>query len=548
MSDKSNGYSSKEDDDYSNNEEEEEDKEKDEELNNDNNNNKIIQEKNNDNNNKKEKNVKMSDKNIEAKINTNIIMKETEKDKIINQLKKELQEKNSKIKLIIKTNNKLKQSLENFSKQVDIKLINGKNNKNLFEKISNLKTKNLILKSKLNNTLKEKELNNAINMIKILRNDNMRLQAFVDDYEKDKHLQELENINKKQICENTNLEQQIKTLKEKLSDFNNYVKKNKSMEKQIEILTKENKYLKDNIKSLNNQLYIKNLKNEIRNIDGKTFSSKRRKFSLIKLDNSTKSQNSIFNTYKININPINKNKKNSLNNYSLYSKHDSLIINPKQNSTSLPSLKTPNNISPINTRNNSLNKIISLKKNYKKNIDNILPQFFTQEEIDLINNKLFRNNVQSLEAFKIKLCILNKSKETLDNKYKNEIKKLQERLTSAQDQINYLNSKIRGLEINCQILQTQKNEDIIRKKIQQKKIQNLEKNLKEKDRILQLYLNNNIDINNINNKKNKIDENQNEKNDSISIKNLENNNQSKKESTEKSQEDENSSSKEDSEK
>ena len=557
MNDQSKGYSSQEDDEDLNNEEEEE--ENDEELNDDKNNNndinnnnenKINDEKNNINDNKNEKEKisdkksdKKSEKNTETKINNinninninDTIIKETEKDKIIIELKKELQEKDSKIKILTKTNNKLKQSLENFSKQIDMKINSKKNDKNFFDKLSNLKNKKFILKPNLNNKIKEKELNNAVNMIKILRNDNRRLQAFVDNYEKDNHLHELENLNKEKINENSNLEKQIKALKEQLSDYNNFVKKNKDLEKQIEMLNKDNKLLKDNIKSLNNQLFIKNQQNESRSISREIISSKRRKISLIKLEKTINSQNSVFNTFRININPINKNKKNN-----------SISINQKQNS-SLPSIKSPKNYSPIKN-NNSLNKIISLKKNYTKNIDNILPQFFTQEEIDLINNKLFRNNTQGLETFKIKLCILNKSKETLDNKYKNEIKQFKERLTSTQEQIDYLNSKIRELEIKCQILQTQKNEDIIRKKLLQKKIQNLEKNLQEKEDILQLYMVKNVDINKNNNNENKDENNKNKENDSFSSDNLDNdNNQSKKEeSTEKSQEDENSLSKEDS--
>ena len=558
MNDQSKGYSSQEDDEDLNNEEEEE--ENDEELNddknnnndnnnndinnnNENNNNKIIDEKNNINDNKIEKEKisdKKSEKNTETKINNinninDTIMKETEKDKIIIELKKELQEKDLKIKILTKTNNKLRQSLENFSKQIDMKINSKKNDKNFFDKLSNLKNKKFILKPNLNNKIKEKELNNAVNMIKILRNDNRRLQAFVDNYEKDNHLHELENLNKEKIYENSNLEKQIKDLKEQLSDYNNYVKKNKDLEKQIEMLSKDNKLLKENIKSLNNQLFIKNQKNESRSTSREIFSTKRRKISLIKLEKTINTQNSIFNTFRININPINKNKKNN-----------SISINQNQN-TSLPSIRSPKNHSPIK-KDNSLNKIISLKKNYTKNIDNILPQFFTEEEIDLINNKLFRNNTQGLETFKIKLCILNKSKETLDNKYKNEIKQYKERLTSTQEQIDYLNSKIRELEIKCQILQTQKNEDIIRKKLLQKKVQNLEKNLQEKEDILQLYMVKNVDINKNNNNENKNEDNKNKENDSFSSDNLDNdNNQSKKEeSTEKSQEDENSWSKEDS--
>ena len=430
-----------------------------------------------------------TEKNTETKIN--IIMNETEKDKIIIQLKKELNEREHKIKTITKTNNKLQQSLEKFSKQIDEKIFNEKGSKNFFE---NLKNKKTGINYYSNDKLKERELNNAINMIKILRNDNDRLQSFVDNYEKDNKLKDLENINREKINENNNLENQIKDLKEQLSYYMNYAKKYKELEKQIEILNKENKYLKDNIKSLNNQINKKNQKNENLNSENKNFFSlKKKKLSLIKLENST-NQKSIFNKYKININPINRNtNRNSTLN---------------QNSTSLPSINTPKN-NKILIKNNSLSKIFLYKKNYKEIINDILPIFFSLEEIELIEKKIFKNNSQGLEAFKLKLCIINKSKETLNNKYNNEIKKYKERLSSSQEQIEYLNTKIKELEVNCQVLQTKKNEDNISKRLLQKKIKNLEKNLEEKDNILKLGFVD--DDNNINNEtENKENESQNE--------------------------------------
>ena len=42
------------------------------------------------------------------------------------------------------------------------------------------------------------------------------------------------------------------------------------------------------------------------------------------------------------------------------------------------------------------------------------------------------------------MCIINKSKESLINKYNIEIKKYNERITSAQEQIEYLNGKKHG--------------------------------------------------------------------------------------------------------
>ena len=497
MNDKSKGYSSQEENEenITNEEEENEENEENNDYANINNKNKKFSKNNAKYKNKNEKNIGT---------NINIIMNETEKDQLILQLKKELKEKELQIKSITKTNNKLQQSLEKFSKQIDDKIFNEKIGKNFFE---NLKNKKINIKYNSNERLKERELNNAINMIKILRNDNERLQSIVDNYEKNNKLQDLENINRQKMNENNDLENEIKILKEQLNDYNNYAKKNKEMEKQIEILTKENKFLKDNNKNLNNQLFRKNQKDE--NSENKIYiTPKKKKLSLMKLEKS----NSIFNNkFKININPINR-KRNNIN----------------QNASSLPSININSPHNKSLTKNKSLSKIFLYKKNYNTNIDDILSLFFTQEEIELINNKLFKNNSQGLEEFKLKLCILNKSKETLSNKYNNEIKKYKERLKSAQEQIDYLNTKIRELEVNCQVLQTQKNEDVIRKRLLQKKIKNLEKNLEDKMNILKLGFAGD-DINIINNEnenenENKMNESQNEENNSSYSQYTENNN------------------------
>lgn len=53
------------------------------------------------------------------------------------------------------------------------------------------------LTTQKNNRLKEKELNNAVNMIKILTNDNKRLQNKVDEFEKNKVLEKEKKIKKK---------------------------------------------------------------------------------------------------------------------------------------------------------------------------------------------------------------------------------------------------------------------------------------------------------------------------------------------------------------
>ena len=400
-----------------------------------------------------------------------------EKNIIINELKKEIEEKENKIKLITKTNTKLKQSLDEFSKKVDEKLFN----RNYFNKFRKSK-----YNSKNNDNydveLKKKELDNAMNIIKILKNDNQRLQSTVDNYEKYNKLKDLENINIKKEDQNINLENQIKFLKIKLNNYNLILKKNKIYENQIEILNKENKSYKDNNKLLKNKLSRQVQKsnssidlNENNNRSKRNISFSPKIFNKIIKGNIYEPKTD---RYTIDLND----KYNSLNNKEGYHRLNNKISSLNKSINSLPTIKNKIN---YNDKNNILNGGLDI---YRKNYDQIkiiLKTFFNEEEIVHIN-KIFEDNINGFEAFKLKLYIINKSKETLNKKYNLEIKKYNERIISAQQQIEYLNNKIRESEVNNKVLQTQMNELNIQKKLLLKKIKKLETNLIEKDNILKL--------------------------------------------------------------
>jgi len=395
---------------------------------------------------------------------------------IIDKLKKEIEEKENKIKKITNINNKLQQSLNNISKEMDNKLFK---NKDIYE---NLKKNRYNIKNNFDNkNSKEKELNNAINIIKILKKDNLRLQSSIDNYEKINKLKDLENINKIKADENCDLENQIKILKKELNNYNLCLKKCKIYETQISILHTENKSLKDKIKLLNNKLNDKiNNENEkeYRKFEG-ILSQKKNNSTIIKLDRTPHTDR-----YKINSNIYNKNIS------SLKLNHRTI----QHNSNSLPKI---NSINKTPLKSNSDIKINISKKNYG-DIGNILKIFFNEEEIDIINT-IFKNNLNDFENFKKKLYIINKSKESLNNKYNLEIKKYNERIISAQEQIDYLNNKIRENEVNYRILQSQMNESNIQKKLLQKKIKILKEDIAKKDKILKInFAEYEYDINNNN--------------------------------------------------
>ena len=419
-----------------------------------------------------------------------------EKDIIINDLKKDIAEKEKKIKLITKTNTKLKQSLDEFSKKVDEKLFNSKNFLNNFRK-SKYNMKN---NGNYDDDLKQKELDNAMNIIKILKNDNNRLQNTVDNYEKNNKLKDLENINKLKEDENINLENQIKLLKKELHNYNLTLKKNKIYENQIEILNKENKSYKDNNKMLRDKLSRQPPKDN-NGIDLSENNRSNRYTSSPKTYNNIRSRNK----YDSNSDRYRNNYNDNYNRDGYY-RANNKISSLHQSMVSLPKIKNKVKIN-FNIKNNSPSGgLNSYKKNYD-NINDILKTFFTQDDIEVIN-KIFKNNLKGFEDFKLKLCIINKSKETLNNKYNLEIKKYNERIISAQEQIEYLNTKIRESEVNYRVLQTQMNEFSIQKKLLLKKIKKLEESLIEKDNILKL----NFAGEDINNKNDENGQNENDMN------------------------------------
>ena len=398
-----------------------------------------------------------------------------EKNKVINDLRIEIKEKENKIKLISKTNNKLKISLDEFSKKIDEKLFN----KNIIEYSKKSKSN---IKNNNNDELNEKELKNAMNIIKILKKDNLRLQNAIDNYEKINKMRELESSNKIKDDQNINLENQIKVLKKELNDYNLCLKKCKIYESQLEILNKEIKSFKDNNKILKNKLSNQKQKNDYllnENQGNKDYFSPKRIDNIFYVKKSKNMFNSNSNRYKINLYDNFK----GLNDKEENVKSNNRYSNLQKRVGSLPTINSKSN---INSKNNSPSGLNSYKKNYENNKD-ILKIFFNEEDIVVIN-KIFKNDLKGFESFKMKLCIINNSKEALNNKYNLEIRRYNERIKSAQEQIEYLNNKIRESEVNYRVLQTQMNEFNIQKKLLIKKIKALEENLIHKDNMLKLNL------------------------------------------------------------
>jgi len=364
----------------------------------------------------------------------NKIKEYEEKIKKLEDNLKLMEEKDKTIQKLTKINLKLKNSLELVSKKMDerlqnVNLLKNKNNNGTFRSMNNLSYENLNKKEiKLEkvgknmiseNKIKEKELNNAVNMIKILRNDNQRLQDKIDEIEKNKEI-EKQSQDKKTILMQREL-QEHKICKKKIENYQEKIKK----------LTEKNQSLMDKI------------------IYGK----------------SRKGSNTIINNnYNISIESEGENERNFFRIKKRIIKEPNgfglnKIIKKGLNLKKLGETRTQNNSLPkINFANNQL---LSSNKNVN-NVININNIFNSDEMFQL--NKVFVKNSKIYQIIIKKFEILQKSKDSIDNKYKLEQRQFTKRIYSMQQQIDYLSSKIRDRELKINILQSQLNENKLEKK------------------------------------------------------------------------------------
>ena len=354
-----------------------------------------------------------------------------EKIKILEKNIRLSDEREKTIQKLSKINLKLKNSLELISKQLDEKVQNlnlfknkKNNNSNSIRAMGNLskgisiKKDNKIISEII---IKEKELNNAVNMIKILRNDNERLQNKIDEIEKNKEI-EKQTQDKKQIVIQREL-QEHKVCKQKIEKYQEKIRK----------LTEKNKNLVDKI------IYGKTKKGNYTNINNNfnvsSESDNDNGGKLIKIKKKIIKNQNIFGSIKTT-------EKVNLFNFK------NLLDTRKQNN-SLPRINFVKNQN-LNSNKNDSNII---------NINNI----FNDDEMFQLN-KVFSKNSKIYQIIIKKLEILQKSKDSIDNKYRLEQKQFTKRIYSMQQQIDYLNSKIRDSELKINILQAQLNESKLEKK------------------------------------------------------------------------------------
>jgi hypothetical protein len=321
-------------------------------------------------------------------------------------------------------------SLNKFSKQLDEKILeankkpkNYKNSKSL-TKLLNKKNNKGDKSSRNDEEKKSTELDNALAMNKILQKDNEKLKDLLSTYGNLDRMKELENLNKLLKEQNDKLNEELIKSKKEYVDHSYCEKRRNTIIEQVRYLTEENKRFKNDNKKYT--LTIEELNKTI---------------------NELKSKLNISNTSGIN--------------------------SKMQTKTILKTPRLPN----ISKSKKTIETENDKTKNKNGDKDEEIENLIDKDEIYILI-KLFKGDENQYVEFRKKLIIYAKSKECIINKYKLEEKAMNKKVFSMQEQVEYLNHKVKESESRIKIYQQQLNDrDYQNKKL--KKRYNEEKKEKE---------------------------------------------------------------------
>jgi chromosome segregation ATPase len=363
-----------------------------------------------------------------------------EKDDKLDELEEKLHEKDEEIKEQEKQYNvlnakyvKLKANFEEISRELDEKL-ERIGIKSIHKKMKDKPKENpleIIIK------MKEKEIRNTVQLMEVLRKNNEQLNKNLDNYTNVNFIAELQNKLNMKEKENQELLVEIKTLNRGLEEHKRCIKKKKEGDE-------EHKSLKDDLikaKEANRELKDK-LREEVAK-------HTKTKDSLIGLkrekDESKRHKN-------LNISDTDAVKK-------LYSN----IEFDKKKATSFnhdPGVQSMyNEDSPVVETTTLKHKETNLNSSLTKDTSPINGTATQKDEIEVLQKK-----IETLE----------KSKQSIENKLKTEIKLLTKKSQQQEDRIEYLTNQFKESEQKNKILQYQSNEYKNEKKVYQRKINELQ--------------------------------------------------------------------------
>ena len=381
---------------------------------------------------------------------------------LIQHLRNDIHKKEKIMHLLTDTNTQMKKALNNFSKQLDKKLIEVNNTTNKNKAYKNSKSTIKLFDTK-NGFMEEgkninSELSKALARNRLLQKDNDNLKNLLDMANNVEKIKEQENLNKTLKEENAKLEDEIYQIKRDLVDHSYCEKKRESLLEKIKYLTEDNKQLKKQIRKLT-------------------------------LENQS-SQDNLLNMTKMNMTKMNLNDKNK-NDFSSGQNNLNTTRSRDYNK------KSKEHLPKITIKNKK-------EENNKK--DNEIEHLIDKEEIYILI-QLFQGDESKFAEFKKKLISYAKCKESIINKYKAEEKLKNKKVYSMQEEIEYLNHKVKESEMRINIFQQQINDkDFKNKKLKKQLIE--EK--KEKENTAQKFndfkkINEKIILNNISKDNHDID-------------------------------------------
>ena len=347
---------------------------------------------------------------------------------LIQHLRNDIHKKERIMHLLTDTNNQLKNALNNFSKKLDKKIFEVNNTETNIKAYKNSQSTKKIFDRKYKQLEDDKNINSDYNKLlaknKLLQKDNDNLKSMIDASNKVEKMKEQENLNKILKEKNSKLEEEISQIKRDIIDHSYCEKKRNSLLEKIKYLTEENKEYKKQIKKLT-----------LENQTGQ---------DIPKLNINEKTQNG------------HSNGQNKLN--SSRSKYNNM------NDTHLP-------------------KISKKAKKEENKKDNEIENLTDKDEIYILI-KFYQGDDSKFSEFKKKLISYAKCKENIINKYKNDEKMFNKKVYSMQEEIEYLNHKVKESEMRLNIFQQQindkdfKNKQLKKQLIEEKKEK---ENLKKKD-------------------------------------------------------------------
>ena len=321
---------------------------------------------------------------------------------LIQHLRNDIHKKERIMHLLTDTNNQLKNALNNFSKKLDKKIFEVKNTETNIKAYKNSQSTKKIFDRKYKQLEDDKNINSDYNKLlaknKLLQKDNDNLKSMIDASNKVEKMKEQENLNKILKEKNSKLEEEISQIKRDIIDHSYCEKKRNTLLEKIKYLTEENKEYKKQIKKLT-----------LENQTGQ---------DIPKLNINGKTQNG------------SSNGQNNLN--SSRSKYN------KMNDTHLP-------------------KISKKAKKEENKKDNEIENLTDKDEIYILI-KFYQGDDSKFSEFKKKLISYAKCKENIINKYKNDEKMFNKKVYSMQEEIEYLNHKVKESEMRLNIFQQQIND------------------------------------------------------------------------------------------